>query len=288
MRPAGCDIAAAENTSAVVHVMKRENLDSATRADLLGVAHDLAEIAREQTLRWFRSPDLAAGNKLVEGFDPVTQADRAAETAMRAYLAQVRPDDGILGEEFAPTDGQTGLTWIIDPIDGTRGFMSGTPCWGVLIALSDAQGPFLGVIDQPYIGERFLGALGSAQMTGPQGTRALGTRATAELADAIMFTTFPEIGTPTERAAFERVAAQVKLTRYGMDCYAYALLAAGHVDLVIEAGLNPYDIAAPIAVIEAAGGVVTDWQGGRPGVSGQVLAAANPVLHANALAVLNG
>ena len=286
--PAGYDIAAAENLAAVVHVMKREELDGQTRAELLTVAHELADIARAHTLSWFRNPDLAAANKLSGGFDPVTQADRAAEAALRDHLAVVRPDDGVLGEEFPPLESRTGLTWIIDPIDGTRGFMSGTPCWGVLIALADARGPFLGVIDQPYIGERFLGGLGAADMTWPQGRRALGTRETRELAEAIMFTTFPEIGTPLERAAFERVAAQVKLTRYGMDCYAYALLAAGHVDLVIEAGLNAYDIAAPIAVIEAAGGVVSDWQGGRPGDSGRILAAANPVLHASAMAVLNG
>lgn len=277
-----------KNGPDVVHAMNRETLDTQTRTALLQVANDLADIARKQTLTWFRSPNLAADNKLAKGFDPVTQADRAAETALRDHLAHVRHEDGILGEEFGSRDSRTGLTWIIDPIDGTRGFMSGTPCWGVLIALADAEGPFLGVIDQPYIGERFLGGLGAAYASGPQGTQTLGTRDTTDLAEALLFTTFPEIGTPSERTAFERVAAQAKLTRYGMDCYAYALLAAGHIDLVIEAGLNAYDIAAPIAVIEAAGGVVTDWQGGRPGASGQILAAANPALHASAMAVLNG
>lgn len=267
--------------------MDRDDLTPADLAGFVQLAHALADLARTETLAWFRNPDLAAGNKLEQGFDPVTQADRAAETALRAHLAQARPDDGILGEEFAPRDSRSGLTWILDPIDGTRGFMSGTPCWGVLIALADAHGPFLGVIDQPYIGERFIGGPGVAQMTGPQGTRALRTRATTDLADAVLFSTFPEIGTPMECDAFGRVASQVRLTRYGLDCYAYALLAAGHIDLVIEAGLNPYDIAAPIAVIEAAGGIVTDWQGGRPGASGQVIAAANAVLHAGALAVLN-
>lgn len=268
--------------------MDRDDLTPQEAAHFVQLANALADIARIETLAWFRNPKLAAGNKLAEGFDPVTQADRAAETALRAYLAQERRDDGILGEEFGAQDSRSGLTWIIDPIDGTRGFMCGTPCWGVLIAPADARGPFLGVIDQPYIGERFIGGPGIAEMTGPQGMYALRTRATTDLADAILFTTFPEIGTPMEHGAFGRVASQVLLTRYGMDCYAYALLAAGHIDLVIEAGLNPYDIAAPIAVIEAAGGIVTDWQGGRPGASGQVIAAANPVLHAGALAVLNG
>ena len=268
--------------------MERSDILSDERGELVQLIGALGDLARVETLSWFRSPDLAAGNKLEHGFDPVTQADRAAETALRVHLEQVRPDDGVLGEEFDPRDSRSGLTWIIDPIDGTRGFMSGTPCWGVLIALADARGPFLGMIDQPYIGERFLGGLGLAQMTGPQGPCALKTRNSAALSEAVLFTTFPEIGTLTERAAFERVAAQVRLTRYGMDCYAYALLAAGHVDLVIEAGLNAYDIAAPIAVIEAAGGIVTNWQGGPVGDDGQVLAAANLALHAQALALLRG
>lgn len=267
--------------------MDRHSLGDDERAALLQLIAELAELARHETIAWFRSPDLAAGNKLADGFDPVTQADRAAEAAIRRHLSQTRPEDGILGEELGQQQGVSGLTWIIDPIDGTRGFLSGTPCWGVLIALADAHGPFLGVIDQPYIGERFLGGLGQAHMVGPLGRRALQTRDMRHLDDAILFTTFPEIGTAEEQAAFARVAQRVKLTRYGMDCYAYALLAAGHVDLVIEAGLNRYDIAAPIAVIEAAGGIVTDWQGGTVGASGQVIAAATTDLHAQALALLN-
>ncbi|TVP73725.1 MAG: histidinol-phosphatase [Rhodobacteraceae bacterium] len=253
---------------------------------MLDLISDLADLARSETLKWFRQPQLCADNKLAAGFDPVTQADRAAELVLRAHIARLRPEDGILGEEFDRVAGHSGLTWVIDPIDGTRSFLSGSPCWGVLIALADAQGPFLGVIDQPYIGERFVGGLGVARLVGPQGEVALRTRATQTLSQATLFSTFPEIGTVTERAAFDRVARQARLTRYGLDCYAYALLAAGHIDLVIEAGLNAYDIAAPIAVIEAAGGIVTDWQGGRPGASGQVLAAANPGLHAQALALL--
>jgi fructose-1,6-bisphosphatase/inositol monophosphatase family enzyme len=156
----------------------------------------------------------------------------------------------------------------------------------VLIALSDAQGPVLGVIDQPYTGERFVGSADVAQMSGPHGVAELATRGTRSLEQAILFTTFPEVGTAEERAGFERVSREVQLTRYGMDCYAYALLAAGHIDLVIEAGLNAYDIQAPIAVIEAAGGIVTNWQGGPVHEGGQVLAAANADLHALALGLL--
>ena len=268
--------------------MTRDELSPADRTALLALIDKLADLARPETLRHFRTSTLVTDNKDVSGFDPVTQADRATEAALRAALVQHRPEDAIAGEEFADSVGTSGLTWIIDPIDGTRAYLSGTPCWGVLIALADKDGPFLGVIDQPYIGERFLGGLGVARGTGPMGERALQCRSRGSISDAILFSTFPEIGSAQERAAFERVAAQVRLTRYGMDCYSYALLALGQIDLVIEAGLKPYDFAAPLAVIEAAGGIVTDWQGNPPGATGQVIAAGCARVHAQALALLNG
>ncbi|MGR3804509.1 histidinol-phosphatase [Marinibacterium profundimaris] len=258
----------------------------------LALAHRMADAAREAILPYFRMDGLSADNKDAGkeggGFDPVTIADRAAEEAMRAILAEHRPDDGIWGEEYGQKPGTSGRTWVLDPIDGTRGFLSGTPTWGVLIALSEGAGPVLGVIDQPYIGERFVGGGGRAEYTGPRGTHRLGTRDIGGLDKAILFTTFPEIGTPADRSAFEAVSKQVKLVRYGMDCYAYALLAAGQVDLVIEAGLNAYDIQAPIAVIEAAGGIVTDWEGNPVHQGGRALAAATKDLHAAALELLAG
>jgi len=160
---------------------------------------------------------------------------------------------------------------VFDPIDGTRGYISGTPTWGVLISVGDDSGPLMGMIDQPYIGERFMGGFGVAALEGPQGQRELATRATSTLADAIILTTFPEVGRPSDRRGFEAVASKAKLTRFGMDCYGYALIASGQVDLVIEAGLNIYDIHAPVAVITAAGGIVTDWQGGPAHNGGRVL-----------------
>ncbi|WP_435310151.1 histidinol-phosphatase [Primorskyibacter sedentarius] len=250
------------------------------------VAFALADAARSAILPHFRSSTLTTDNKLHDGFDPVTVADQAAEDAMREILAKERPDDAVLGEEFGALAGTSGLTWVLDPIDGTRGFMSGTPTWGVLIALSDEDGPMLGVIDQPYIGERFHGGFGVAECIGPHGTKRLETRPARDLSEATLFTTFPEVGTVAERDAFHRVAGKAQLTRYGMDCYAYALVAAGQVDLVIEAGLNAYDIQAPIAVVEAAGGIVTDWTGGPAHQGGCALAAANPDIHAQALALL--
>ena len=268
--------------------MTRDDLTAQERAELWACAEALADRARIETLAHFRAEGLTADNKDGAGFDPVTVADRAAESAMRAMLAERRPQDAILGEEQGESAGTSGLTWVIDPIDGTRGFLSGTPTWGVLIALSDAAGPFLGIIDQPYIGERFMGGAGRAELVGQRGVHPLRSRSARDLSQAVVFTTFPEIGTPEDRAAFERVAAQARLVRYGCDCYAYALVAAGQIDLVIEAGLNAYDIQAPIAVIEAAGGVVTDWQGGPAHQGGRVLAAANAAVHAQALRLLAG
>jgi histidinol phosphatase-like enzyme (inositol monophosphatase family) len=256
--------------------------------DLVATAHALADAAGQAILPHFRGQGLAIENKLSQGFDPVTVADRAAEKAMRDVLAQRRPDDAILGEEFGAKEDTTGLTWVLDPIDGTRGFMSGTPTWGVLIAVSGDTGPILGIVDQPYTKDRFVAGLDLAEWTGPLGTRPLAVRPQTELSQAIVFTTFPEVGTPEERAAFERVSGQAKLVRYGMDCYAYALLAAGQIDLVVEAGLQSYDVQAPIAVIQAAGGVVTNWQGEPAHMGGTVVAASTPELHAAALKRLAG
>ena len=263
-------------------------LSDAEKADLIATAHALADVAREATLMHFRSPLLAADNKEADRFDPVTVADRLSEERMRDILARRRPYDAILGEEFGAKAGTSGLTWVLDPIDGTRGYLSGTPTWGVLISVRDAGGPVYGIIDQPYIRERFEGGLGRAEVNGPSGRAALRVRPPRPLSEAILFTTFPEVGTPEEGAAFRRVAAGAKLVRYGTDCYAYALVAAGTIDLVIEAGLQAYDVQAPIAVIEAAGGVVTDWLGRPAHDGGRILAASSLALHAEALALLNG
>jgi len=254
--------------------------------NLIRVAGLLADAARVETLKYFRKTELGLENKLSRGFDPVTVADRAAEKAMRAILSTERPHDAILGEEYGETVGTSGLTWVLDPIDGTRAYISGSPTWGTLIAVSDDAGPLCGIVDQPYIGERFIGAFGQATFSGPHGSGGISTRKGSSLHDATLFTTFTEVGTPDEGAAFRRVAEKVRLVRYGMDCYAYALLAAGQIDLVIEAGLNSYDIQGPIAVIEGAGGIVTNWQGGPAHMGGQAIAAANPHIHREALKLL--
>ncbi|RMD89207.1 MAG: inositol monophosphatase family protein [Alphaproteobacteria bacterium] len=256
---------------------------------LATAAHAAADAAARATLAHFRRAGLAVDNKAEGGFDPVTAADREAERAIRTVLAELRPQDGLIGEEEAARSGSSGIDWVFDPIDGTRGFMAGTPTWGTLIAATRGGVPIYGLIDQPYIGERFEGAPGPggfARLASRHGTQPLATRQGVGLAQAVLFSTFPEVGTPRERQGFAAVAERARLTRYGMDCYAYALLAAGHVDLVIEAGLSAYDIAAPIAVITAAGGMVTDWRGGPAHGGGQVLAAGSAALHEEVLALL--
>ncbi len=254
---------------------------------VLQAATAAADAARPVTLKWFRNLDLVADNKAERGFDPVTRADRESEQALREVLSRLRPQDAILGEEQADRPGTSGLSWVLDPIDGTRGFMSGTPTWGTLIALSDARGPLLGIIDQPYTDERFLGGLGHAQLHHAGQSRPLAVRRGVSLSEAVLFSTFPEVGTDAERSAFDALKARVRLTRYGMDCYAYALLAAGCIDLVAEAGLFAYDVQAPIAVVQAAGGVVTDWRGRPAHGGGRILAAATQPLHQQALEILS-
>lgn len=263
-------------------------MDNGLRASLIDTAHAVADAASKETLRYFRQRTLGAENKSTDDFDPVTVADRAAEQAMRAVIAARRPDDGILGEEYSRVSGTSGLTWVLDPIDGTRGYLSGTPTWGTLVAVGPDSGPVLGLIDQPYIGERFIGGLGTAELICGGGNRQpLKSRGARPLADAILFSTFPEIGDAAEKSAFDVLQAQVQLTRYGTDCYAYALLALGQIDLVVEAGLHAYDIQGPMAVIEASGGIVTDWTGGTAHLGGRILAAANREIHAAAIAALN-
>lgn len=271
-------------------------IDDAELDQLLALAHELADVAGAAALPHFRADGLASDDKGAEkgadtAFDPVTIADRAAERAIRRVLAEKRPDDGIFGEEEERVDGRSGLTWVIDPIDGTRSFISGVPLWGTLIALDDGVHGRIGIFDQPYTGERFTGILhasgGKAWMTGPSGQRALQTRPCAGLAEATVFTTDPLLFTGPEREAFESIRACARLTRYSADGYAYALLAAGHVDLVIESGLEPFDIAAHIPLITGAGGVITDWRGEDCRWGGRAVAAGSARLHAAALEVLS-
>jgi histidinol phosphatase-like enzyme (inositol monophosphatase family) len=246
----------------------------------------IAEVAAKQTLPRFRTGSLV-DNKYKTGFDPVTEADREAELAIRGLINATFPEHGILGEEFGGENLDQPNIWVIDPIDGTRAFISGLPVWGTLAGLTVGGDAVAGLMSQPFTRELFMCDGEISWYEGPDGTRRLQTRKTAELADATLFTTTPALFKGTQREAYERVESEVRLVRYGADCYAYAMLASGFVDLVIETALHPYDIVALIPIIEKAGGVITTWDGGPAERAGNIVAAATPQLHAKAMALLN-
>jgi myo-inositol-1(or 4)-monophosphatase len=247
---------------------------------------ELADVSGSAILPWFRSR-LEVENKL-EGaaFDPVTVADRAAEEAMRRLIGERFPDHGILGEEYGREREDAEHVWVLDPIDGTRAFISGLPVWGTLIGFKQAGRPVLGTMHQPFTRERFTGDGRRAWYRGPDGVRELTTRPCARLEDAVLFTTTPAMLKGEERVAYDRVESRVRLARYGVDCYAYCMVASGFVDVVIEAGLQPYDIVALIPVIEGAGGVVTAWDGGSPVDGGRIVASGDRRLHDRVLRLL--
>lgn len=247
----------------------------------------LADAAGAAILPHFRTP-FSVENKLSRGFDPVTVADRAAETAMRSLITATYPDHGILGEEFGAERIDAERVWVLDPIDGTRAFIAGLPVWGVLIGLRDRGLPALGMMAQPFTGERFAGDGSRAWYDGPGGRRDLHSRAIDDLSQAILSTTTPAQFVGREAEAYRRVEAAVRLPRYGCDCYAYCMVAAGFIDVVVESGLQPYDILPLIPVIEGAGGRVTDWQGNSAAGGGTVVATGDPRLHDQVLELLAG
>lgn len=261
-------------------------LTDAQTQTYLAFAGELADAARKAILPHFRA-ETTIEAKPGRAFDPVTAADKAAESVMREMIEARFPDHGIIGEEFGVKPAAGKLSWVIDPIDGTRGFISGLPLWGVLIALvHEDAGPVIGIIDQPYLEERFRGFPGGADFISRSGVRPLKIRECAALRDATMATTDPNLFTGAEAGGVELVRSAAKLTRYGCDCYAFAMIALGHIDLVIESGLKTWDICALMPVIEGAGGAVTDWRGKRNWSGGQVLAVGDKRTQGEALMVL--
>lgn len=245
-----------------------------------------ADAAAAHTLPLFRT-SLAVDNKFTVGFDPVTEADRNAETAIRAVIAEAFPDHAIIGEEWGAS-GESDCTWIIDPVDGTRAFISGAPVWGTLIGFAHNGVAIAGIMAQPFIGETFLAAPGTATYRRNGTSTPIRTSGQTDLAQSRVFTTTPSLfDTPELAGKWQAVEAATRLQRFGMDCYGYALLAAGHADLVIEPYLNTYDIAALVPVIREAGGAVACWDGSEPTGGGNVVAAATPELLEKALALVN-
>jgi myo-inositol-1(or 4)-monophosphatase len=257
----------------------------------LALAHRLADAAGVAIRPHFRQridvTDKSGGP--YHGYDPVTQADRGAEEAMRLLIRETFPSDGIVGEEFGTTPGESGYVWVLDPLDGTRAFIAGMPMWGTLIALEHGNEPVLGIIDQPFLKERFIGAGGRAEIRSRGGDFVpLRTRECPTLAEAIVCTTHPLAHMDEgERAHFFRVERAARMSRYGGDCYAYALVAMGFVDLVMEARLAHWDIAAIVPIVEGAGGMITDWQGRAVHHGGNVIAAGDPRVHEAVLRLIN-
>lgn len=261
---------------------------SATDAQAMLVSANRAlDSARDVTLHYFRQTVDVHNKAGGEAFDPVTIADREAELAIRDVLARDFPDIGFFGEEHAPEYGDSGLLWVVDPIDGTRAFVSGMPMWGTLIGLFDGQKVVMGLLDQAVLDERYIGFNQQATMVCRGTTQTLTTRATTHLNEATFYCTTPDMFKDEMSASrFRKLRDTVKLVRYGGDCYAYALLALGFVDVVLDTDLQPYDIAALMPIIEAAGGVVTDWNGGDAVDGGQVVATASRQLHKQVLGIL--
>jgi myo-inositol-1(or 4)-monophosphatase len=259
-----------------------------TAIDFAAFVDELATVAGETILPFFRTALNVRDKGGPGSFDPVTAADHAAETAMRALIRRTFPGHGIVGEEFGSERADAEYVWFLDPIDGTKSFISGMPAWGTLIALTRRGEPVFGMMDQPFTRERFSGDCRGAQYRGPGGKRDLRVRPCARLDEAVLFTTSPRLMDEADRAAFDRVEEAALLSRYGGDCYAYCMLAAGHVDLVIETGLKPHDVVPLVPIIAGAGGLITTWENGPPNAGGRIVAAGDKRLHAAALALLKG
>jgi inositol-phosphate phosphatase / L-galactose 1-phosphate phosphatase / histidinol-phosphatase len=251
--------------------------------EFVELGHALVDAAGAIQRRYFRT---AVAVDLKADQSPVTAADREAEAAMRDLIARRYPHHGIFGEEFGASDTAAEFVWVLDPIDGTKSFITGRPLFGTLVGLLHDGRPVLGLIDQSIIADRWVGVMGEGAW---HNARPIRTRACSSLARSVLFTTSPLLfPTAGHRAAYERVQERVGLPMFGGDCYAYGLLASGFADLVVEAGLKPYDFTALVAVVAGAGGKITDWRGRPLGLEadGTVVAAGDPGIHKEALALL--
>ncbi len=260
-----------------------------TAIDFIPFVEKLAKVSGEAIMPFFRTA-FALEDKNIGGvFDPVTEADRAAENVMRRLIGETFPGHGVIGEEFGTRDGESDYVWVLDPIDGTKSFIAGLPLWGTLIGLLHKGAPCYGLMNQPFTREKFYGDGRAAYWTGRNGDagqRKLRVRPCAGLERATLMTTSPKLIPAELRPRYETLEDKVRLARYGGDCYAYCMLAAGQIDLVVEAGLNIYDIVALIPIIQGAGGVITTWDGGDPTQGGAIIAAGDKRVHEQALAFL--
>lgn len=253
----------------------------------LAFAHTLADSAGKIIRPYFRKR-IEIVDKGFGAFDPVTLADKRAEESIRVLIEKTYPQDAVLGEEYGEKEGTSGYRWTIDPIDGTRAFIVGITLWGTLIALEHRGKPVIGILDQPILNERFVGVGGEARLTTPETTVALHVRDCARLAEAVVTTTHPfAYFTPEEIVLFDRLAKKSRMSRFHGDCYSYGMLAMGFIDVVVEAGLKPWDTAALVPIVEGAGGIITDWSGAPVEGGGRVVAAGDARVHAEAVRLLS-
>ena len=256
--------------------------------DYTDLLERLAAAAADITLPMFKQPVdvINKGKKLQLDYDPVTEADKQAEQVIRKLINQAYPDHNILSEEQGSEQNSTSpYTWVIDPIDGTRAYICGIPTWGTLVALNNGGTPLVGMLDQPYLKERYMGTPDGATLNG----RKITCRPCTDLSSATISTTDPSqfFACDADLDAFNRVAPKARLVRNGYDCYAYAMVAAGFIDVVIESGLEPYDIQAMIPIVQGAGGIITNWNGQSAAEGGQIVASATAELHDQVLELLN-
>jgi histidinol phosphatase-like enzyme (inositol monophosphatase family) len=261
-------------------------------AALTAFLDTLADAAAEAIMPHFRAV-LDVENKGRDGFDPVTVADRAGEAAMRTLIEQKFPHHGVIGEEYGADRADAEYVWVLDPIDGTRAFITGVPVWGILIGLAQQGRPILGMMHQPFTDERFSGNGSEAWYRRGAAVTPLNARPCAGLSEASLFTTSPHLfrnGDAGGYQAYQRLEAKARLARFGCDCYAFCMVAMGQADVAVETGLQPYDIVALIPIVTGAGGQVTDWQGNAAAAAagGRVIATGDARVHDEALRVLRG
>jgi myo-inositol-1(or 4)-monophosphatase len=255
---------------------------------LIAFANRLADASGAVIRPFFRQRIEVVHKPGRAAFDPVTEADKGGERAIRAIIERERPDDGILGEEYGEKPGRNGLRWVLDPVDGTRAFITGRHEWGSLIALEENEVPVLGILDQPVLGERFLGVNGRSVLLEGETRTSLKVRQCPALKDAILCATDPSAYmSQAEQEAFARVKAEARLTRYHGDCYIFAMLAMGFVDVVIEGPLHRWDIAAMIPLVQGAGGIITGWDGEPWREGSRTLACGDSRVHEQAVALLS-
>jgi myo-inositol-1(or 4)-monophosphatase len=254
--------------------------------ELEDFALELAHTAGGIAGAYFRS-HYKVDNKDADGFDPVTSADHAIEKVLRETIQSTYPDHDIVAEESASKVTDAEYCWYIDPIDGTRAFLMGSPLWGTLVGLTQSGRAVFGLLAQPVLGELFFGSPAGSWLIKSDERERLKASQCSEIGKARLASTHPGLFSPDERSAFDRLAAACLLDRFGGDCYNYAMLAAGFIDVVAEAGLKPFDIVPLVPILENAGCMVTSWDGGSVLEGGSVLAAASPALHADALDLLN-